>query len=461
MSAYTQGDLTVETSFPITDITKFNINIRPGEHGRMEVEGDIPEEEGKTVLYQELNGSGVKARIGNRIIFLGMIERVRIEHESGRYHVALHGVSSTVFLDLAKKSRTFQDTGADYKNVMEAVLKSISGSVLGSHAKSKSISIRGPLYQLEETDWEFLRRLAIHLHTDIIPDAIRNTPHIFVGLPEGKIRDRDDGGIISEKIWMDKTRKSMCRSIRSYEDWDIGDGVRLEDYIYFVTGKSCRLEEGLLVFRYTVTSKKEVTCSRYENKLHGGRLLSAKVLDVRNEEVKVKFDIDAGQSKEKAFWYPFRPETGNVMYCMPKIGEPVYIRLEDASGKRAQAVYGIHTNGRGNPEMKPEDRYFTTDKLKRMYFTKDALGFRDLKQKSPLELTLNDSAGANAVSNKNLIVSARDVIGITGKNVIFQAPKEISIVRRDNLSPTVINMCNGFDSVGATNAVKTLGEKGK
>lgn len=302
--------------------------------------------------------------------------------------------------------------------------------------------------------------MASHLHTDLIPDTIRNSPHIFVGLPEGKMQDTKDAGVVCEKVWMDKRNKSMCRRIRSYADWDIGERVRLEDSIYSIVEKSCQLEEGLLVFRYSISSKKTVVRDRFENESHEGRLLSAKVLDVRDEEVKVKFDIDADQPKEKAFWYPWSPEAGNVMYCMPKAGEPVYIRLEDSTGKRAQAVCGVRTNGPGNPEMKPEDRYFTTDNLKRMFFTKDAMGFRDLKQKSPLEITLNDSAGANAVSNKNIVVFARDVIGITGKNVIFQAPKEISIVRKDNLSPTVINMCNGFDSIGATNEVKTSGDGG-
>ncbi len=95
-----------------------------------------------------------------------------------------------------------------------------------------------------------------------------------------------------------------------------------------------------------------------------------------------------------------------------------------------------------------------------MYFTKNDMGFQDLKQKSPLELTLSDDTGVSGISNKNIVISARDMIGIQGKNLVIKAPKEISIVRRDNLEPTVINMCNGFDSIGATNEVKTSGEEG-
>ncbi|RKJ64270.1 hypothetical protein [Roseburia sp. 1XD42-69] len=458
MPAYTQGNLKVETAFPLNDIVRFQLNIKPGEHGHMEAEGDLPEEIGEKVILQNLNGSPVKVSIENKILFQGVIESVQVSHEGDRYHGSVHGISATAFFDMAKKSRTFQDIHAEYEEVMEQVIRDTPRSMLDFNGEGVEIGV--PLYQLEETDWDFLRRLASHMHTDIIPDVIRDTPRVYIGLPEEKFQDGTKGGIVWEKVWRDKTSGNLCRRIRGYENWDIGDRIALNEYIYSIAEKSCSLEEGLLIFHYSVISQKEIVRRRYENKSHGGRLLSARVLDTRGEEVKVKFDIDAHQSKEKAFWYPFRPETGNVMYCMPEVGEQVYIRLEDDSGKRAQAVYGVHGNGRGNPEMKPEDRYFTTAQAKRMYFTKKGMGFRDLKQKSPLELTLSDDTGVNGISNKNVVISARDMIGIQGKNLVIKAPKEISIVRRDNLEPTVINMCNGFDSIGATNEVKTSGEEG-
>lgn len=85
------------------------------------------------------------------------------------------------------------------------------------------------------------------------------------------------------------------------------------------------------------------------------------------------------------------------------------------------------------------------------------MGFRDLKQESPLEMVLDDGTGASVVSNKNIVVSAKDSIGLKGDTVFLQAPQELSIVRRDVSAPTVINMCNGFDSVGATNEVTMAG----
>lgn len=47
-------------------------------------------------------------------------------------------------------------------------------------------------------------------------------------------------------------------------------------------------------------------------------MLSAAVLDVKEEQVKVKFDMDLTQPEESAYWYPWQPDMGNLAYCMPE-----------------------------------------------------------------------------------------------------------------------------------------------
>ena len=47
------------------------------------------------------------------------------------------------------------------------------------------------------------------------------------------------------------------------------------------------------------------------------------MLDTEGERVRVKFDMDREQDEESAYWYPWRPDMGNLMYCMPEKGERV------------------------------------------------------------------------------------------------------------------------------------------
>lgn len=458
MGAYTQGDLRVESAVFLENVNEFHMEIQAGCHGRIFLRGEVPEPEGKAVLMQGLDHEDLKILAKDDLIFCGCIQTVEVFHEGEGYQVSLHGISATAQLDRQKKNRTFQDTNMTFQSVMQEVLKDTKGAGLKFHAEDRKIN--APVYQIEETDWELIKRLASHLKSAVVPVAVSENPVLRVGWKEGKLQHGETEETVCERTWFDRERSSICRSIRSYENWEIGERLSWEGTVYSIIEKSCRLEKGLLYFSYTIAGKEALSVRPYDNPEHTGWMLSGSVLDTREEQVKVKFDIDPVQPKETAFWYPWRPDAGNILYCMPEKGETVYVCLGDASGEKARAVCGVHKNGKGNPEMKCTDRYFTTAEQKRMLLTMDTLGFKDLKQESPLELLLHDNSGANIRSNRRLIISAKDRIGIKGNNIYFQAPKEISIVRRDQASPTVINLCNGFDSIGATNEVTASGTGG-
>ncbi len=455
MPAITSGEIRIETVIPIEDLQDFSMEIKKDSHAVVSLKGFVPQEAGEEVLFGSMENADLKVWTGGRLLFRGLIREVQITQEGLGYQVFLQGISQTVRLDYEKKNRTFQNINSTYQEVMRKVLEDATGADFNFYASDRQIG--SPLYQIEETDWEFIRRLASHLETSIVPFVLTDRPNINIGLPKGRIHDQETMDAYGERVWFDKKRMSLCRTIRTYEDMAAGDQVKWEGLIYTVTDKSCRLDKGLLCFRYILAAKEGFSTKRYENPDTSGRLLSAKVLETKDEQVRVKFDIDKSQPVENAFWYPWRPDAGNLMYCMPEKGEQVYIHLGGHEKEQAWAVCGIHGNGKGNPEMQTADRYFTTSDMKRMYLMPDRIGFQDLKKTSPLELSLADDSGVSATSNKSLMISARDTIGIKGSSLFFQAPKEVSLVRRDSFSPTVINICNGFDSIGATNEVTMSG----
>lgn len=455
MGASTQGELRIESVISIENIKEFHMEIQNGYHSLIFLKGEISKEEGEKALLQKLDHENLQVWIKDEPVFVGVMQDVEIEHDGYGYQICIHGSSATSLIDSMKKSRTFQDITKTYEEIMWEVLADTQGAGLKFYVNDRKINT--PVYQIEETDWEFIKRMASHLETFVVPGSLSKSPTVSIGLANGRVRETEQAGLVCEKVWFDKERRGVCRSIRGYENWNMGDRILWDGETYSIIEKRCQLEKGLLYFRYTIFDRKTFTVKKYDNPSFVGTMLPALVLDTRNEEVKVKFTIDKQQSKDSAYWYPWRPDGGNIMYCMPEIGETVYICLDGPEGERARAVCGVHKNGAGNPEMKVTDRYFTTADKKRMYLTPDTLGFKDLKQSSPLEIILNDSSGANVRSNRKLVVSAKDTVGIKGNNIFLQAPKEVSLVRRDSASPTVINMCNGFDSIGATNEVTASG----
>lgn len=454
MAAITQGEIKVKTMVPIRDLRELEMNVSKNRHASVRLAGIIPEELGDGFLLRSVGQDRMEVWAGEEMLFSGILEEVHVAREGNGYSVVMEGISVSGLLDSRKKNRTFQKADATYGEVIQAALGD-SGAEAIFTAKDRRTG--GVLYQIDETDWEFLCRLAGHLGTSVVPSVLLSGIGIYVGLPNGKVRDGSGADPVRERVFMDRENHCICQEIAAYENWNIGDHVEWTGQEYTVIRKGCRLEHGLLRFRYTVSRREAFSAGRYGNPLHAGRLLPATVLDRKDELVKVHFDMDREQREEDAFWYPWRPDVGNLMYCMPEKGEKVYIHLGDCDGKQARAVCGLHGNGAGNPEMKSSDRYFTTAGHKRMFLLPDSMGFRDLKQESPLEMVLDDGTGASVVSNKNIVISAKDSIGLKGDTIFLQAPQELSIVRRDASAPTVINMCNGFDSVGATNEVTMAG----
>lgn len=457
MVALTQGDLQIQSVIPIMDIQHFHMGFFGNTHAFFQAEGIVSEENGDTDILQSLTDTFVKVNADNRLLFAGMFKEIRMTQEGRGYHLSLTGVSATEQVDYRRKSRSFQDMSMTYREVMEKILADTPGAKLQFHVEDQKIG--SPVYQIEETDWEFIKRLAGRLNTIVVPSAYSMTADIHIGLPDGDSSRADTDSTVVERLWFDKRTGRICQRVRTDADWGVGDQISIEERKFFVLEKECLLEKGLLQFYYTLAGKEAAWAERYENLYMTGLLLPAKVLDIQEEQVRVKFDMDQEQTMENAFWYPWRPDMGNFAYCMPEKGESVYIHIGDASGDEDRAVCGIHRNGNGNAEMKNTHRYFTTQNKKRMYLTPDTLGFQDMKQKKPLQIELKDNTGTNIVSHRRLTVAAKDTVGLKGGSITLQAPKEISLVKR-GLSPTVINMCNGFDSIGATNEVKTSGDGG-
>ena len=456
MSQLTQGDLQINCAIPITDIHTFYMKIQKSTHAVFHMEGTVSEKIGADAVLQPLAGTSIMIGANNRILFAGLLKEVQLTYEGSRYHISLSGISSTDQLDHNIKNRSFQDTSMTYREVMEQVVAGTLGGRLWFHGEDQPI--QSPLYQIEETDWAFLNRLASRRRTVLVPSIYSTTASLHSGIPEGNYV-RADNKTVCERIWFDKQNQSIYRRIRTSQNWDIGDWIDWEGYRYIISSKECNLEKGLLQFYYILSGSAAFTAEQYENTYLTGLLLPAVVLDVKDELVKVKFDMDIFQSPEYAYWYPWQPDMGNLAYCMPEKGERVYIQIENAAGGEDRAICGIRRNGNGNPELENTHRYFTTKDKKRMYLEPDTMGFRDMKQKKQLELKLSDTQGVHAVSHRSLTITAKESIGLRGGNILFQAPKELSLVKKA-ASPTVINMCNGFDTIGAADKVMMNGGGG-
>lgn len=473
MRAVTSGMLHIECSIAIKDILDFEIENWKNTHTIVRISGSVSEEEGISFINKKLEGAPltVSAISDNEplLIFSGKVDNIQISHEGKEYMAVLQGISATVQLDSKEKCRSFQFVDMTYKELVREVLKDTPGAEVIFYIEDKKIGC--PIYQYQETDWDFLKRIASQLGTSILPAAISQKPELYFGLPKGK---RQEENLQIETVWFDqsyykflsgsypvKKGQFVCRDIISYEKWKIGDRLILEDgteaAIVAMQGK---LWKGLLTWRYTAAAPDSFGTARYENTRIAGISLPGTVIGTQGENIRVWLDIDGDQPLDQAFYYPWSPETGNILYCMPEVGERVEITFDDERGK-ARGSRCIRRNGAGNGELQdPSKRYFTTAQDKRMCLLPEGIAFLDLKQEVPLKIELYDASGITIESSREITLLAKDGVWLNGESVFFQAPQEVSIVRRDLANPTVINMCNGFDAIGKYSEVRMKGSGG-
>jgi hypothetical protein len=474
MNVVTSGNLIISSDLNISEIQEFDMKIEKNCHTAARITGSVPDETGESPAFQKLEGSSITVteadENGNEIsppIFCGFIKTVSILQEGNGYTAKIQAVSPTDLLDREEKCRSFQNIDMTYKELVRRVLADTANTEVIFRIEDRKIGV--PVYQYKETDWEFLKRIAGQLGTSLLPGGVSNKPELYFRLPRGE--SRQGQGASKEKTWFDQSYDTydkeqyhfsksqfICHEISSYENWKVGDGITMRDNSNkVVLAKRCTLRQGLLVYTYTVGSPKAFGTARYDNAQMTGVSLAGTVLETKGECVRVSLDIDGAQNGQEVFWYPWLPDTGNVMYCMPEIGERIWITFDDGDGN-ARASGSIRENGTGNGAMvDPSKRYFTTAKDKRMYLLPDCLGFVDLKQKVPLKVEIHDSLGATIESSKELTVLAKKGVWLKASRISFLAPQEISLVRRDLASPAVINLCNGFDSIGKFGKVKMEG----
>ena len=99
------------------------------------------------------------------------------------------------------------------------------------------------------------------------------------------------------------------------------------------------------------------------------------------------------------------------------------------------------------------DRYFTADNGRKLYLKPTEMGLLNKKEENA-QLTLQDGTLLQAKTCNKMSVLAEGQVELRGKQVILQAAKEATLVRRDLVNPAVINLCNAFDSTARESGFK-------
>lgn len=271
-----------------------------------------------------------KERTQGRIIFQGKIETVSMKIEGGLPYLYLDAYSFSKEWDRVEKSQSFLNGADTYLNVAKKAISEYAGADIKDEVTNGAL-IPEMLLQYEETDWVFLRRLASHFGSYLIPDASENTGRVYFGIPKfsyGMELKQED--YVLTKDMGHYTRVLMPEEILSQESskWNIkarqylwmGERVTLNNIGVVVTGTQIVTEYGELVCRYEFSREDGIKREKERNLRIYGMSIPATVKERSGNRIRVHFDIDpvyeAGEKRldNKRFSAP----SGSAMDMTPE-----------------------------------------------------------------------------------------------------------------------------------------------
>ncbi|MGZ0052061.1 hypothetical protein [Brevibacillus gelatini] len=431
----------VTAPYRIKRIEDVRMEWKPNEHARLYLRGIVDDSETVNAVLQAASDDEIRLYDtdgeSETTIFKGVVTSVQIAHRQGVYAIELEGQSGSFQLDVTKKRRSFQQADMTYPKLVQEIIKTYPGYNVNVSI-GEGVQIGEPIIQYDETDWELLRRLASHFHGVLVSDIMEATPRFSFGLPQGKSYTlSDDVAYTASKDLLAYQKAGgdaaglhdtdfFTYEIESGERYTIGDEIWFRNKRMVVSEVKARMERGLFVYTYRLSRIDGIRQERIHNPKLSGISLEGKVLAVKGEQVKLHLEIDKQQPKETAYWFPFAPPTGNVMYCMPQVGTSASLYFPDATGKRAVVLGCVRKNGDSCAKTaNPNIRYFGTEHGSELELAPTVLSIVS-GCKEPLKITLDDHVGITLTSHKKLVLNAKEEISLyTPKRVVIQAQSQI------------------------------------
>jgi hypothetical protein len=419
-------------------------------------------------------------------LFTGTINKLSVRAAQNEYTVTVSAVSLTYQLDIKPRSRSFQNQQMTYDDLIQSVLDNYRKDTKPTRypdvqwtSNLKGQRLEKFALQYNETDWAFLKRMASRLDWGLISGAKKKKPHVHFGLPE---EDAIDGkmeaynytvtrklGFFNEQGEGGNLLYHKVRTTEMKAFFAPGEKITLKLYVLSHPDTSSNrytnrysgqpkpagyTEKELDLYVYqsvtsfetdwthdcVLTDKSGLLQKRATNKQIQGVSLRGRVIEVKEDQVKVHFEEIDGTNKpalDKALCFPqatmYTSEGNTGWYCMPEIDDYVNIYFPTDDEKDGMVTHSVRmrTNG-GDMIADPAVKIFMTKYRKAIIFEKNEIIITG--NDNEMLIRLIDESGIEIRSNKDIRVNAdRDLILNAGNTVQITAKEAIGLTSKTSL----------------------------
>ncbi|MCC8024672.1 MAG: phage baseplate assembly protein V [Clostridium sp.] len=423
-------------------------------HGGGTVVGYIrTEDEAEYTSYPLGNTPVIVNAVGeageNRILFYGILEDLNITRENSQLLLEVRFTAYTRLMDLLPHRRAFQNGTCTYSDILKYLCSVYDGAGFIMESGFSSVPIQDLVIQYQETDWEFLLRLASHFNAPVISDFLTPGVRFYFGLPGRPsgicINDTEyrlEKSLISYQYKMQNgvtgtsEYDDMTVIWKSQELLEIGDRVQFEDRPYVVHGSVSHLDGHQMIHTYLLSTENGLKMPKKYNDTIIGTSIDGIVTGVQSTVVRVQLGIEDVQPSTR--WYPyatvFSSPDGSGWYCMPQTGDEIRLYFPTRSEKHAYAVSSVHKPVTGVQTQDGKTQAPRSNPLNNELKSQDGKVVQLLEDRivmsngNGLIIAMIDNEGIVIESTGNLDITAGESVYISGTGLNLIGTEQITMI---------------------------------
>ena len=350
-------------------------------------------------------------------------------------------LDAACLLDRKRATQSFQKLTDKFGDVLK---KSVTEDGAKINFKVTDRSIEKLIMRLNETSWQFIKRMASQFNAAVFTDITAEKPLVTIGLPEPKqtveINDAqvtynfDDATfqfINANSALLAKGSKIVSEDFVSvkvgglYEYLNIADTVKLNKKEYRVKSLNMRFVDNVLTSSYTLVGKTAFFVPIEFQKNIYGRVFRAQVKKVDKDKIQAHLiDVDE-KYEEGTTWFPFvtaySSADGSGWYVMPEVDDYVRILFPSLDTADAFALSSINTA----PLKEPKNKSLKAPGGREILLTDKGVEIIAEHQKTFIQL--DKDKGINIVSAKDIVINADG-------NISFEAKGKIQMVSQKEIT---------------------------
>ena len=430
-------------------ITRLDMNVEPGSHGRAVMEGYIEDEKEEEYLNLLQSKTWMTIRAANNkrereVLFWGLITEAYITEENDQKKMSLELKTGTFLMDVTVHKRTFQEKERTYGDIFH--------QLLGSYEKSgffSTLPLSQPIGQLlvqyEETDWEFLKRLASMLGGVLAPNIRTKGVQFFAGLPKGEVRQIKEDGTYRirreiGKYW-EKRKEGLLDAReeefityerKGRESLSIGDSFVFQGRKCTIFSMKSHYHQGELLHTYYGDTKKEKREGRMYIEKIAGCSMKGVVKKVEGDQVQVEVKEDENKGGRRTIWFPYATPYSTVdgtgWYCMPEEGDEVRLHFPTKREEDAYVISAVHLETNSNDRSNPEHKILKTKHGKEIRFTPQSIIMTNNKG---MKIQMTDGKGISIESDGSIHIGAKGDIRIQSadSSIVIGADSSLTLAQ--------------------------------